>query len=214
MNLKLKVKSYSFWVSLASAIILILKLVGQKFGFTVDEGLISDLFTSLCAILVIMGIIVVPSASNIESKAENTEKLKEKKDNMSNKNQQTEEIIVEQSNKHDLINEIKVEDVSVEEKNNCLDETAISESYHESNIENSENEIIENNNTDNFEKTEINEVGENNVFEKINQISSSSFNVESFIDKVCAKRYELNENVMNFVDFLQNEIKNLKNNNK
>lgn len=61
MKLKDKIKSYSFWVSLASAIILILKILGTRFGFSVDETMISDLFTALCSILVLLGIIAVPS---------------------------------------------------------------------------------------------------------------------------------------------------------
>ena len=60
--LREKIKSYGFWVSLASAVILILKVLGSRFGFTVDETMISDLFTALCSILVILGIIVVPGA--------------------------------------------------------------------------------------------------------------------------------------------------------
>lgn len=63
MKIKDKIKSYSFWVSLASAVILILKVLGARFGFTVDEGMISDLFTAMCSILVLLGIIVVPSST-------------------------------------------------------------------------------------------------------------------------------------------------------
>lgn len=61
MKLKDKIKSYSFWVSLASAVILILKVLGSRFGFTVDESMVSDIFTAMCSILVLMGIIVVPT---------------------------------------------------------------------------------------------------------------------------------------------------------
>lgn len=61
MKLKDKIKSYSFWVSIASAVILILKVLGSRFGFVVDESMVSDIFTALCSILVLMGIIVVPS---------------------------------------------------------------------------------------------------------------------------------------------------------
>ena len=65
MKLRDKIKSYSFWVSLASAIILILKILGNRFGFVVDETMVSDLFTALCSILVLLGIIVpVPIATN------------------------------------------------------------------------------------------------------------------------------------------------------
>lgn len=69
MKLKDKIKSYSFWVSLASAVILILKILGTRFGFSVDETMVSDLFTALCSILVLLGIIVVPS--NIQTSQKN-----------------------------------------------------------------------------------------------------------------------------------------------
>ena len=60
MKLKDRIKTYSFWVSLTSAVILIVKLIGQKYGFAIDEIFISDLITTVCGLLVILGIIVVP----------------------------------------------------------------------------------------------------------------------------------------------------------
>lgn len=62
MKLKDKIKSYSFWVSLASAVILILKVLGSRFGFSVDESMVSDIFTAICSVLVLLGIIVIPQA--------------------------------------------------------------------------------------------------------------------------------------------------------
>ena len=47
MKIRDKIKSYSFWVSLTSAIILILKILGTRFGFVVDETMVSDLFSSI-----------------------------------------------------------------------------------------------------------------------------------------------------------------------
>lgn len=70
MKIKDKIKSYSFWVSLASAVILILKVLGARFGFTVDEGMISDLFTAMCSILVLLGIIVVPGSTQQKSSSD------------------------------------------------------------------------------------------------------------------------------------------------
>ena len=61
MKLKDKIKSYSFWISIVSALVLILKVIGAKFGFTVDETFISNLTTSLCSVLVLLGIIVSPT---------------------------------------------------------------------------------------------------------------------------------------------------------
>lgn len=62
MKLKDKIKSYSFWVSLASAVILILKVLGSRFGFSIDESMVSDIFTAICSVLVLLGIIVIPQA--------------------------------------------------------------------------------------------------------------------------------------------------------
>ena len=63
MSIKSRMKSYSFWVSLASAIFIFLKLTGQSLGFDVDENLFNDIFTSLCGILVICGIIAPPTGN-------------------------------------------------------------------------------------------------------------------------------------------------------
>lgn len=61
MKLKDRIKTYNFWVSLSSAVFLIIKVLGSQIGFKVDESLFSDLITSLCSILVILGIIVPPT---------------------------------------------------------------------------------------------------------------------------------------------------------
>lgn len=83
MKLKDKIKSYSFWVSIASAVILILKVLGNRFGFVVDESMVSDIFTALCSILVLMGIIVVPSAQGGQEQLNNKLASKNTKQNSS-----------------------------------------------------------------------------------------------------------------------------------
>ena len=118
MRLKDKIKSYSFWVSLTSAIILIMKILGSRFGFTVDETMVSDLFTAMCSILVLLGIIVPPTnANNITNTIENNlsenniqqcndEKTKinnaeEKNINKNNQQPEPEEIVI--SKKEEVI---------------------------------------------------------------------------------------------------------------
>lgn len=182
MGLKTKVKSYSFWVSLASAVILIMKLVGQKFGFDVDESLISDLFTSLCAILVILGIIVVPSSVVVDSNNSKSIQVEEKM-------AVTENIVKE--------NEIKT---VCDEKNDQqiqLEPTVV--------------KIVDVVEPDSF-YTENKEVENEIKFENIKEHDEINlhFDVQSFIDKVCTKREEFNSNILNFVEFLQNEINIIK----
>ena len=89
MKLKDRIKTYSFWVSLTSAIILIVKLIAQKYGFAIDELFISDLVTTICGLLVILGIIVIPKAdvkTNIsqENFITNLDESKKETDEISN----------------------------------------------------------------------------------------------------------------------------------
>lgn len=207
MNLKTKVKSYSFWVSLASAVILILKLVGQKFGFSVDEGLISDLFTSLCAILVITGIIVVPSSSSIEQKVVDDKiiscenQIIETQTNEENFTQEDEENKETIDKIKEISDTVQIENQNADLINDLAKVEVFEQQKDEVDCENV-NQISEINSF--VSLSEANQLEENNF-------SEASFNLESFIDKVCTKRNELSGNVMNFVEFLQNEIDNIKN---
>ena len=67
MKLSERIKTYNFWVSLSSAIFLIIKVLGTQIGFNVDESLFSDLITSICSILVLLGIIVPPKYHETKS---------------------------------------------------------------------------------------------------------------------------------------------------
>ena len=201
MNLKTKVKSYSFWVSLASAVILILKLVGQRFGFEVDEGLISDLFTSLCAILVILGIINVPSAASVEQKSDLTSVKVQNSENQTSKSCQAQQLSDEEFKQINQAEE-KAEDtqenkiVEVQEENSSEIETVVV----------SNDEI-----TDATPETELaSEEVYGEIVTESNSNSDLGFNLENFIDKVCSKRAELNNNVLKFSEFLQNELENIK----
>lgn len=107
MKLKDKIKSYSFWVSLASAIVLILKVLGSRFGFTIDESMLSDLFTALCSILVLLGIIVIPT---------NTQQPYPDIKN-SNKNKSTENIITNNNDNCNINNTDNIQSTN----NNILD---------------------------------------------------------------------------------------------
>lgn len=207
MGLKMKVKSYSFWVSLASAIILILKLVGQKFGFSVDEGLISDLFTSLCAILVILGIIVVPSTNSIGVvQTENKTNFEEK---MQNQNEKLEEKICEKVEKFEEVIETinsQVDKVcDFEKKDECLE---VVEEKNES-YENLEGVKIA------LEKEIV--LQEENAEVKIEETEkiepeNKKVDIQRFIDKLCLNRTELNLSSDKFVEFLQSEIQEIKGN--
>ncbi|MBQ9790489.1 MAG: hypothetical protein IJW24_02720 [Clostridia bacterium] len=67
MTLKDKMKTYNFWISLVSAVLLLVRIIGDKYGFAVDAGLVMDITTGVCGIFVILGIISAPS-KNQETK--------------------------------------------------------------------------------------------------------------------------------------------------
>ena len=205
MGLKMKVKSYSFWVSLASAIILILKLIGQKFGFSVDEGLISDLFTSLCAILVILGIIVVPSTNSIDvATTSNKSNIQEK---IEIQKEKLEDMISEKVEKieksFEIVKPQVVEVLKSDEKIVEVVEQKIEEEKQE------ESNVI-----DELVQEECEVQGINNqcdlIIESVDE--NKTVDVQSFIDKVCLNRMELNSNSDKFIEFLQKEIDALKKN--
>ena len=67
MKLKDRIKTYNFWVGIASALFLILQLIGNQFNFSIDENFYNNLFTTFCSILVLLGIIEVFGKAYISS---------------------------------------------------------------------------------------------------------------------------------------------------
>ena len=61
MNLKQKVKTYSFWISLISAVLIVVRIIGEHFGWFINESLIMDIVTGVCGILVLLGILSSPT---------------------------------------------------------------------------------------------------------------------------------------------------------
>jgi len=60
MGIKDKMKTYNFWISLVSALLLVARILGTKYGFTIDSGLVMDVTTAMCSVFVILGIISAP----------------------------------------------------------------------------------------------------------------------------------------------------------
>lgn len=135
MSIKERAKTYNFWVSITSAIILILKILGNKLGFTIDETLASDLITSVCSIFVLLGIIVPPSnkinTATLSNKLKQSESIT--KESPENK-PQLENILLENKSDDNTKIELKQNELQVIE---VVDD--IQQNTHES---------IENTNTD------------------------------------------------------------------
>lgn len=56
-----KMKTYDFWVKLSASIVLLVQIVGDKFGFRIDSMIFMDIITAIAGVLVVLGIISAPT---------------------------------------------------------------------------------------------------------------------------------------------------------
>ena len=70
-DLKEKLKSYRFWVSLASAVLLLVQAIGGPLGLSVDEETYMSIVNSVLGVFVVLGIISHP-AQNLFAKNKET----------------------------------------------------------------------------------------------------------------------------------------------
>lgn len=200
MSLKEKIKSYSFWVSLASAVILILKVLGSRFGFTVDETMISDLFTALCSILVILGIIVIPGTKQ----GPITDIFK---DNI------TQEM---PTNPEGILDSV-TQPTQEETQNKASDEAVEESTFKTDEIVLIPQEVISEEINNQEQSTET-DFTNNEVAEEVTQAVSTNPEQNNFDSSIAFKSFLENEksrfegNIDEFVSILQNEINSVKNN--
>lgn len=104
-----KLKTTGFWISLTGAVILVLQVIGGAFGFKINSELINNLVSSICGVLVIVGVLIPSKQENnkINFLAGSSD------ENLNSSNQQEET---------ETCNKTKNEDVLKETKNETLDE--------------------------------------------------------------------------------------------
>ena len=104
-----KLKTTGFWISLTGAVILVLQVIGGAFGFKINSELINNLVSSICGVLVIVGVLIPSKQENnkINFPASSSD------ENLNSSNQQEET---------ETCNKTKNEDVLNETKNETLDE--------------------------------------------------------------------------------------------
>ena len=81
--MKNKIKSYSFWVALSGSIVIFVNALGELFGFSVQDDLISGLIMAFAGILVVLGIVTMPK----DNTSQEDEKQDEKNEDDSDKPQ-------------------------------------------------------------------------------------------------------------------------------
>lgn len=59
MNFFNKIKSYGFWVSFSSSLIVLLTALGKLFGFSVENQLVEDCVMSIASVLAVLGIVTM-----------------------------------------------------------------------------------------------------------------------------------------------------------
>ncbi len=66
-----KFKTYSFWVSLSSAVVLLINSIGRIFGFTIENQLVEDLILSFAGVLLVLGIVTMNSGNKDDGEDDN-----------------------------------------------------------------------------------------------------------------------------------------------
>ncbi len=57
MKIPNKVRTYTFWVGLSSAVVILVQSIGKLFGLQIDAGIIDNVIMSICGVLVVLGIV-------------------------------------------------------------------------------------------------------------------------------------------------------------
>lgn len=84
--MKQKFRSYSFWLSLTGAVIIVLNNLGKAFNFSVDDKIISEIVNSICGVLIVLGVLTMPKNQDNKNN-ENSENLDDLKDENSDKSE-------------------------------------------------------------------------------------------------------------------------------
>ncbi len=74
--MKNKIKSYGFWTALASAVVVLVNALGQMFGFSVDNEIITNVIMAIAGLLVVLGVVTMPKGEDgnqQEGKSEETD---------------------------------------------------------------------------------------------------------------------------------------------
>ena len=95
MTLKEKSKTYTFWISLVSALIVLAKTIAEHFGYNFNQNLLLGVAAGVASILVLVGVLTGPSKKATLKSLE--EKSKEIYDDQTHTIEQIKEDIMEQN---------------------------------------------------------------------------------------------------------------------
>ena len=70
-------KSYGFWTALSGAVVIFLNALGDCFGFSIDNELVSGLIMAFAGVLVVLGVVSMPKNDETKSEDETGEESNE-----------------------------------------------------------------------------------------------------------------------------------------
>ncbi|MDD4110362.1 MAG: phage holin [Clostridia bacterium] len=68
--MKKRIKTYSFWVSLSGAIVVLIQAIGRAVGFIPNADIINNIVMGIAGILVVFGIVSSPTEEELKQKKE------------------------------------------------------------------------------------------------------------------------------------------------
>ncbi len=71
--MKNKIKSYGFWTALAGAVVVLVNALGQMFGFSVDNEIITNVIMAIAGVLVVLGVVTMPKGEDGNQQGESEE---------------------------------------------------------------------------------------------------------------------------------------------
>ncbi len=83
--MKNKFRSYGFWTALAGAVVVLVNALGEAFGFSIDDQVVTGIIMAIAGVLVVFGVVSMPKGEDkeilpTEENPETQEKQDEEKD--------------------------------------------------------------------------------------------------------------------------------------
>ena len=75
--MKNKFRSYGFWTALAGALVVLVNALGQAFGFSIDDQIITSIVMAIAGVLVVFGVVAMPKGEDQDEAQE----IQEEKEN-------------------------------------------------------------------------------------------------------------------------------------
>ena len=84
--MKNKYKSYSFWTALSGAVVILLNALGDCFGFSIDNEVVSGVIIAIAGLLVVLGVVSMP-----KNQADDSDSKEDKSDSSNSSDENDEE---------------------------------------------------------------------------------------------------------------------------